>query len=70
MLCYRLAVSNKTIMQQAKNYNPLQEIDAITKLNKFHANETHKILSFTEIRKELKGLMKELSVYKSEMKVV
>ncbi len=70
MLCCRLAVSNKTIMQQAKNYNPLQEIDAITKLNKFHANETHKILSFTEIRKELKGLMKELSVYKSEMKVV
>ena len=70
MLCYRLALSNKTIMQRAKNYNPLQEIDAITKLNKFHANETHKILSFTEIRKELKGLMKELSVYKSEMKVV
>ena len=57
-------------MQQAKNYNPQQKMDIVTKLTKFHANDTHQILSFYEIKKELKSLMKELSVYKSEMKVV
>lgn len=52
-------------------HNTIQVIDALSKIDKFHANKHHKVLTYSEIKAELKELMKELEVYKkSNMRLV
>lgn len=54
----------------SKLYNPNHELNQISKLDKFHAHKTHKTLSYSEIQKELKMLVKELHAYKTNFRIV
>jgi hypothetical protein len=51
--------------------NTIQELNTISKLEKFHANKHHKVFTFSEIKEELKVLMQEFRVYNTnKMRIV
>jgi hypothetical protein len=57
-------------MQQPKNNKSFIGLEKVSVVDKYHMNQTLKGLSFDEIKRELKILMKELQIYKSYIQIV
>jgi hypothetical protein len=57
-------------MQQLKNNKSFIGLEKVSVVDKYHMNQTRKVLSFDEIQRELKILIKELRIYKSYIQIV